>query len=271
MPAKHDQLTIVSVYGHNDGSSALPSLAHSVRELPGSKGLLISRYKPQSLPKGIQWRQCGFVDYLQYSVFMMHCLQAYIDTDYALIVQDDGWVLNGENFKDEYYEYDYIGAPSHCGKVDDKFYLNFSWQQFENRTVVQNGGFCLRSKKFLQAPNTYGIPHRQANEIHNWNEDAQLSAILRADFESLGFRYADELTARNFSIEYLAPGFHDDLDLNALLGHHAQCRKLIGDKHVKLTVNEPDLDQIWGERKVLNFLTGLGYRIDYADGNPYQG
>ena len=38
----HDQLTIVSVYGHNNGASAIPSIVKSMKELPGSKGLLIS-------------------------------------------------------------------------------------------------------------------------------------------------------------------------------------------------------------------------------------
>jgi hypothetical protein len=267
---KHDQLTIVLVYGHNDGSSAIPSILHSMRELPGSRGLLISYQPPAKLPADIQWKQCGKVDYLQYSVFMMHALQAFIDTEYALIVQDDGWVLHGHNFTEDWYQYDYVGAPSHCGKVGDKFYLKFTWMQFADRLVVQNGGFSLRSKRFMQAPNHYGIVHMQAQEIHSWNEDAQLSCLMRPTFESLGFRYASESKAKDFSIEYLGPGFHDDFDLTRLVGHHAQCRRLVGDKQVRLTCNQPELDDIYGERKFLDYITQLGYEIRYADGSDYQ-
>jgi len=43
---KHNKLTIVSVFGHNDGSTAIPSIMKSMQELPGSKGLLLSIKKP---------------------------------------------------------------------------------------------------------------------------------------------------------------------------------------------------------------------------------
>ena len=49
----HDQLTIVSVFGHNDGSAAIPSIIKSMQELPGSKGLLLSIEKPENLPDEI--------------------------------------------------------------------------------------------------------------------------------------------------------------------------------------------------------------------------
>lgn len=122
----HDQLTIVSIYGHNNGASAIPAISRSMRELPGSKGLLISIEEPPNLPNNVVWKRCHVIDYLGYSLFMMHSLYAFIETDYCLIVQDDGWVLNGKNFKPEYYDYDYIGAPSHCAFGDGHLYLNFN-------------------------------------------------------------------------------------------------------------------------------------------------
>ena len=109
---EHENLTIVSVYGHNDGASAIPSIVKSVRELPGSQGMLLSISKPENLPEDIVWHRIGFLDYMMYSVFIMHSLYAFIDTDYCLIVQDDSWVLNGANFKPEYYEYD-LSVESH--------------------------------------------------------------------------------------------------------------------------------------------------------------
>ena len=260
---KHDQLTIVSVYGHNDGACAVPSISHSMKQLPGSRGLLISRAKLANLPDSIKWIRCGFIDYLQYSIYMMHVLQHHIETDYALIVQDDGWVLNGENWKDDYYNYDYIGAPSHCGRVGDQFLLGFGWYEHSERTVVQNGGFSLRSKKFLQAPNKFGIVHKQANDIHNWNEDAQLTAILRKDLEFCGMKYAPEEVAKDFSIEYVGPGFHDGFDFNRLVGHHAQSRRLIGDMYVRVTMPHGEIKDYHGEEQFIKFLWDLGYTIEY--------
>ena len=162
----HDKLTIVSVFGHNDGSSAVPSIIKSMEELPGSKGLLLSIEKPENLPSDIEWKHIYFLNYKQYTVFMMHSLYAFIKTDYCLVVQDDSWVLNGDKFTEEFYQYDYIGPPTHCGlqfsqdasKIEHLF-LQFNWIDKPNTLVVQNGGFSLRSKKFLEACNVYGITY----------------------------------------------------------------------------------------------------------------
>ena len=55
---QHDYLTVVAIYGHNDGAVALPALRHRMRELPGARGLLISSAKPAALPTGIEWKPC---------------------------------------------------------------------------------------------------------------------------------------------------------------------------------------------------------------------
>jgi hypothetical protein len=46
---EHNDLTIVSVYGHNNGASVIPSIKRSMKELPGSRGLLLSIAKPDNL------------------------------------------------------------------------------------------------------------------------------------------------------------------------------------------------------------------------------
>ena len=258
----HSQLTIVSVYGHNNGASAIPSISRSMRELPGSKGLLISLEEPPNLPSNVVWKRCHNIDYLGYSLFMMHGLYAYIETDYCLVVQDDGWVLNGNNFKPEYYDYDYIGAPSHCAFGDGNLYLKFSWTQTtEPVKVVQNGGFSLRSKRFLEACNKHGIMHLNSNEIHGWNEDAQLSAILKPVLQSFGYKYCPDEIAKYFSIEYVGLGFHEEgFNFDSLLGHHAQTRKLITDNHIAVPV-DPRLS--YGEFEFMNWLEHQGYTVEY--------
>ena len=258
----HDQLTIVSVYGHNNGASAIPSIVKSMQELPGSQGLLISLEEPPNLPSNVVWKRCHNIDYLGYSLFMMHGLYAYIETDYCLIVQDDGWVLNGKNFKPEYYEYDYIGAPSHCAFGEGNLYLHFSWTQAtEPVKVVLNGGFSLRSTRFLEACNKHGIMHLNANEIHGWNEDAQLSAILKPLLKSYGYKYCPDEIAKYFSIEYVGLGFHEEnFDYTKLVGHHAQTRKLASTNHV---VVPADPTYSYGEVDFLGFLQGIGYTVEY--------
>ena len=259
---EHNNLTIVSVCGHNNGASAIPAIQRSMQELPGSLGLLLSPEQPDNLSDDIEWWQIGNLSYLQYSVFMMHSLHQFIHTDFCLVVQDDGWVLNGENFKPEYYDYDYIGAPSHCAFGEGNLYLQFAWTQAtEPVKVVQNGGFSLRSRRFLEACNKHGIVHLNSNEIHGWNEDAQLSAILKPTLQSFGYKYCPDDIAKNFSIEYVGHGFHEEgFNFGGLLGHHAQSRKLVSTNHIVVPV---DPTKSYGEAQFMLWLQSIGYTVEY--------
>ena len=71
----------------------------------------------------------------QYSEFCIKELYKYFDTDFVLVVQHDGYILNGDAWNDEFYNYDYIGAP---------------WLYVDGKNVG-NGGFSLRSKKLQEA------------------------------------------------------------------------------------------------------------------------
>jgi hypothetical protein len=264
---EHNNLTIVSVYGHNDGSSAIPAICKSMKELPGSRGLLISIIKPENLPPEIEWKEIGFLDYMMYSIFVMHSLYAYIETDYCLMVQDDGWVLNGANFKADYYNYDYIGGACHAAMVGNQLVLHGGWHDKFPRTIVQNGGFSLRSKRFLEAPNKFGIVHNHAQDIHLWNEDVQLSCIKRHLFAEKGIQYASEKTIRDFSLESVIPTFHDDFDFNRLLGCHSTSLKLVSDSHI---VVNPEIVTSHRAPDFLAFLQSIEYTIEYVARNHPQ-
>lgn len=265
---EHKNLTIVSVYGHNDGSGALPAIVRSLQELPGSRGLLLSVERPKEMPDNVEWRKIYPLGYREYSTFMLHCLYAQIETEFCLVVQDDGWVLDGRNFKPEYYNYDYIGGITHAGLVGDSLILGFGWIAHANPILVLNGGFSLRSRRFLEAPNRHGIAQAFSNEIHLWNEDVQLTCLRKHWFEELGYSIAPPEVAKEFSLEHLAPNFHDDLDFNKLLGHHSTARRLIKPNEILIR----GLAKAWyREEELLNWMQSKGYVLNYAHESTYQG
>jgi hypothetical protein len=259
-----DNLTIVSVYGHNNGASAIPSIAKSMEELPGAKGLLLSISQPDELPDNIEWRRISPLSYKQYSVFVMHSLYAFIKTDYCLIVQDDSWVIDGKNFKPEYFDYDYIGAATHAAVVGENLYLQGVWVNEPVRTMVQNGGFSLRSKRFLEALNKLGITHTDSDNIYVWNEDVQLTALKRELLESCGLKFASEDVSRGFAMEYAVPKLYDGFDFSKLLGHHGQSRKLVSKNHIKVTMSQIEVANAVGEADFLAYLESIGYLVEYA-------
>jgi hypothetical protein len=261
---EHSNLTVVAVYGHNDGSSAIPSLVKSMTQLPGSKALLISPSRPESLPWFVEHKAIFSLDYFQYSWFMMYALHNFIDTDHVLIVQDDGWVIEGNNFDPDWYKYDYIGAPTHCALTSDKYYWNWTWQQEqEKKHIIQNGGLCLRSKRLLQAPGKYGIMHKAMNVIPFCNEDVQLTGFLRDQLEQAGMKFAPDQIAKYFSIEYMGPGYHDDFDLEKLFGCHAPTRKLVSAHKLMIDVTKHQPENMHGEQAFLAFLLKKGYELVY--------
>jgi hypothetical protein len=75
-----------------------------------------------------------------YSKFILKNIINYIDTDYVLIVQHDGFILNPSSWSDEFYNCDYIGAKIRSPSV--------SWKN--KSLLVGNGGFSMRSTKLVE-------------------------------------------------------------------------------------------------------------------------
>jgi hypothetical protein len=149
------------------------------------------------------------LDYEQYNRFIVFELHKYIDTDFALIVQDDGFVTGPHQWRGEFLDYDYIGAPWPL-PTDD-----FSYRDpFGNLIRVGNGGFSLRSKKLLALPTELGLEWR--SYFGYFNEDGFFTCHNRHLFEKEGCVFAPLDVAKYFSHERQIPetegivpfGFH---------------------------------------------------------------
>jgi hypothetical protein len=109
-----------------------------------------------------------------------------------LCINWDGFIVNPESWTNEFLKYDYIGAP---------------WPWFNH--MVGNGGFCLKSIKFLKT---------QQNICKNYlvkhNEDVELCITLRKQFEYNNCKYASSTIGYNFSTEV------GDIEKNKSFGFH---------------------------------------------------
>lgn len=129
-----------------------------------------------------------------YNNFMLTELWKYIDTDFVLIVQWDGYIVDGRLWREEFLDYDYIGAV---------------WPQFDDDYRVGNGGFSLRSKKLLHA-----ISNSKFVFDENESEDILICRLNRKYLEEeYLIKFADENVANVFSYEQSEPknntfGFH---------------------------------------------------------------
>lgn len=110
-----------------------------------------------------------------YSEFMIKQLHNYVDTDFVLIIQYDGFVLNPQQWNPKFLNYDYIGAPAKWG--------------------MGNGGFSLRSKKLLEIL----ANDPQIEIVHP--EDYSICKTYKTYLEHRGIEFASLEIAHEFAIE----------------------------------------------------------------------
>lgn len=287
-PDSARRITLVSVTGLADASGAGRALAFSQRQLPGCGALLCSPQRPPDLAPGIAHRPIAPLNYHEYGWFMLFALWRVVATEFALVVQEDGWVLDGANWRDAYFDYDYVGAPIHLARIDTPegthWRRGFAWSTPEHpfgqgATPVQNGGFSLRSQRLMRAlvehphirvevppPDGVGGEPLQMHWQHDaLLEDVQLTGVLRPALEAVGLRFAPVEVARSFAIEH-AGLFHHGYDALQLFGHHSKLRRLaaIDPPTLRHLLPRSQIGQIYGEPELLQLFERRGYAVEFA-------
>lgn len=127
-----------------------------------------------------------------YSKFLIKELYKYFDTEFCLVIQHDGYVLNGKSWLTEFLDYDYIGAP---------------WIYSDGKNVG-NGGFSLRSKKLQEIL-------AMDDFIFATDPEDQAIGRLYRDYliKKYDVRFPNDDTADKFAYELRTPiydtfGFH---------------------------------------------------------------
>lgn len=244
-------ITIISVTGHQDyAQGSAYAIERSYLELQKKlpkdslSCILVSPNQPEHLPEYIMHLVCKPFSYLEYNLFILYALDQLVETDFALIVQNDGFVVDGNNWRNEFFDYDYIGAPvygvyevlengivkNHQGAECEAYLRNMP----PNFIDVQNGGFSLRSKKLLGMSRKLGIkwqvnipkffstqPLSLDFESISHNEDLYLCVMIRNQLLAQGIRFAPVKTACYFACE--STTVHQALDIprKQVLGCHA--------------------------------------------------
>lgn len=287
--AAFERITIVSVSGLPDATGAVRSLAWCQQQMPGARALLCSPLAPADLPASIEWRAIQAMNYHEYSWFMLFALWRVVETEFALIVQDDGWVLSTDNWHDDYLQYDYVGAPIHLAHVDApdgaRWVRQFAWCEDMGRpgytvTPVLNGGFSLRSQRLMRAlvehpdirvsippPDLISDdPLRMYWHNDVLLEDVQLSGVLRSALEAEGLRFAPLDIAARFAIEH-AGAVHHGMDALSIFGHHSKLRKLasIQPPTIRYTISHAEAGELYGELDLAEMFRRRGYQVEFAD------
>ena len=135
---------------------------------------------------------------VEYSRFVIKELNSFIDTEFCLVTQGDGFIVNPQLWSEEFFNYDYIAAPwqkqTHLvnsqGKTVDILDLT------KNR--VGNGGFSLRSKKLLEVSSQLDFVNIKTSSL---SEDLIICHYFYDWFKGKDIKFAPLEIAVKFSFE----------------------------------------------------------------------
>lgn len=180
----------------------------SVRGINFGKVKLVTFKDPQN-KTGIEVILIDQINQAISNEWMPRRLTEYVDTDFVLSIHVDGFVLNPHLWTDEFFKYDYLGAP---WEDIHKSYDRITEEARKDFNYVGNGGFTLRSKKFIDL--SAAIP-----ETCTMMEDAFLCNNYKKYFVSNGVKFGTVEVAKKFSQDPL-------LNMNSTFGFHGD-RKLL--------------------------------------------
>lgn len=157
----------------------------------------------------------------EYEKLVLFDLIKTINKDF-LIIQWDGFVLNPSQWRQEFFRYDYIGAPHYIDSV----------------LQVGNGGFSYRSLKLMEK--LASLIDQELWLSESWPEDLLLSHRYRRELEDAGIKFAPLEIARQFAFQ---EGQCDDM--NSIFGFHSPwCFPLFFSESGLLMIVEKIIDRI---------------------------
>ena len=219
---KLPNVTLLSVAGQNYlVDPTVAALEYCQRKISFGCTKILSPSTRDNKSSTVEYVEIPPTDLEGYSRLCVEQLYKFVDTEFCLMVQKDGFIINPDLWTDEFLEYDYIGAPWGHG-----------W-----RNRVGNGGFCLRSKKFLECSSKllydanlqhldYQLPGHQPTPedwflcVHNF-EHMKENGIRFPNVE-LGLRFAVEYSReeKKFNPQdastYQSFGFHGSFNTGAM-------------------------------------------------------
>jgi len=162
---------------------AMRALEHSVKQCRFADAILFSHTAVES-DMGVQSVEIPRINSAAaYNSFVVRALAERIQTDYLLLVQWDGYVVNGSAWDPRFLDFDYIGAR---------------WPWAPGGRAVGNGGFSLRSRRLLHAASALAKSYTGAVA-----EDVFICDVLGPTLErDSGIRFAPAEVADRFSREW---------------------------------------------------------------------
>src|SRR5215469_11103481 len=130
-------VTLISYDNTSDPRRTLRALNHCASMIQFAAVILVARNVSQHANGTCVFRvnESGYPAAMQWEV---SDVGTYVETDFALCIHHDGYILNPDKWSDSWFDYDFIGAPWPVQICAD-----------HPTRRVGNTGFCLKSRAFM--------------------------------------------------------------------------------------------------------------------------
>lgn len=178
----------------------IKAMEYSMRGIAFGDAVLITHEKPKRLPEGIRYRHIDKLDNIdRFNYETVYHLGDYVDTEFALLVHYDGFVVHPEMWRDEFLEYDYIGSPWPLPKEGD----TTTYRDIYGNLCRVGNSVSIRSKRLMDFPAKAGVPW--VGENGYFNEDGFICCKIRHLLEAEGMKIAPLEVAKYFGHENMIP------------------------------------------------------------------
>jgi hypothetical protein len=174
------------------------ALEYSCKGINFAKVKLISDVKPDNLPDYITHEFTNKMSNIDdWSYAAIYELGKHVDTEFAILVHEDGFIVNPECWSDEFLKYDYIGAPWPIPNDD------FSYRDINSELIRCGNSVSLRSKRLIDLPVKLNMEWKAFHGYYN--EDGYICVNNRHIYKENGMKFADIDVAKYFSHETMVP------------------------------------------------------------------
>ena len=171
---------------------------YSCKDIKFGAGKLVSDTQPENLPTNITYEYTEKISNIdEWNHDIIYKLGKHVDTEFAMLIHADGFIVNADAWKPEFLDYDYIGAP--WPLPND----NFSYRDINGELIRVGNSVSLRSKKLIDLPVKLNLEWKPFHGYYN--EDGFICVNYRHIYKEHGCKFADIHLAKYFSHETMIP------------------------------------------------------------------
>jgi len=181
----------------------IKALEYSCRGIKFGAVKIVSDVRPENLPEGITYEYTDTISNIDdWNFSIIYKLGTHVDTEFAILIHEDGFVVNPESWDDRFLEYDYIGAPWFLPND------NFSFRDINGEIIRVGNSVGLRSKRLIDLPVKLNLEWKPFHGFYN--EDGYICVNYRHKYIENGMKFADLDVAKSFAHGCMIPEVVED-------------------------------------------------------------